>query len=151
MLARHGSAIQIWAFFSSPMSMYKEFNSTCIILVASFDPKQFSSREWCTRVDLFLDPKQTVGALATAIQLSLSLHILYLKTGLRVSNPNILAISFINWVKGITSCIAADSAIYSLSVVLIAILICILLPYVMGHPAYIITQPVLYKTDAGAS
>ena len=76
---------------------------------------------------------------------------LYLKTGLQVSNLNILAISFVKLMKEITSCMAVDSTIYSFLVVYSVLSVCILFPNVMGHPAYTITQPILETTDSCAA
>ena len=42
--------------FFPPMSMYKEFNSTCITLVAFFDPKHFLVENRARKSIYFLTP-----------------------------------------------------------------------------------------------
>ena len=83
-----------------------------------------------------------LGELATTMQLPLSSQTVHLNTGFLVSRPNMPPISSINPRKGITSLIAVDKAMYSLSVALKAISVYNLLPQVMGHPAYIITNAI---------
>jgi len=43
------------------MLVHKELNSLWLTLVAFFDPMHYFSREKCAGINLFLDPKQTVG------------------------------------------------------------------------------------------
>ena len=74
-----------------------------------------------------------------------------LKTGFLGINPKVLEISFIRPVKGVTSLIAVDKTIYSLSVVMRAISVYGLLSQVIGHLANIIMKPVLESTDSGES
>ena len=76
------------------------------------------------------------GLFATVMQLSLSSHTVQQKTGSLVNSPNNPAVSLIRPKNGITSRIALDRAMYSLSVVLREIYVCSLLPQLIGHPAY---------------
>ena len=83
------------------------------------------------------------------MQLSLSYQTVHLNRGFLVCIPNKSPVSFMRFRNGITSCIELDSAIYSFSVVLSAISVCSLLHHVIGHPAYIIRNPVRDNTDSG--
>ena len=89
------------------------------------------------------------GPFASVMQLSLSSQTVKLNTGSLVNKPNNPAVSFMRPRNGITSCIALDREIYSLSVVLSAIYVCNLLPQVIGHPAYMMTKPIRDNTDSG--
>ena len=91
------------------------------------------------------------GIFATVIQLSLSSQTVQRNTGSIVNCPNNQAVSFMRPKNGITSRIALDRAMYSLSVLLREISAYNLLPQVIGHPAYIITKPVRDNTDSGLS
>ena len=91
------------------------------------------------------------GLFATVMQLSLSSQTVQQNTGFLVNIPNNPAVSFMIPKNGITSCIALDRAMYSLSVVLREISVCNLLPQVIGHPSYIMTKPVSDNTDYGMS
>ena len=91
------------------------------------------------------------GLFATVMQLSLSSQTLQRNTAYLVNSPNNPAVSFMRPRNGITSGIALDRAIYSLSVVLREIYVCNLIPQVIGHPAYIMTKPVRENTDSGLS
>ena len=59
--------------------------------------------------------------------------------------------SIMSSLNGRTSLAAVDRAIYSASVVLRAISVCRWLKYIMEHPAYLITQPVLDLTEFSSS
>ena len=67
-------------------------------------------------------------------------------TGSLVSIPNKPAVSFIRLINGINSVIEVDRAMYSLSVVLREISVCILIPQLTGHPEYIIKKSVSDNT-----
>ena len=86
---------------------------------------------------------------ATLMQLLLSSNTLQWNSGLGLWRGKTSPTSTIKLMKGITSLIAWNSAMYSDSVVLKAIYICSLLHHVRGHPAYIITKPVLDRTHSG--
>ena len=58
------------------------------------------------------------GLFATVMQLSLSSHTVHLKTGSLANSPNKATVSFMRPKNGMTSRIAVESAMYSLSVVL---------------------------------
>ena len=88
---------------------------------------------------------------ATLMQLSLSSQTVQRNTGYLVNSPNNPAVSFTRPINGITSRIALDREMYSLSVVLRAISVCNLLPQVIGHPAYMMTKHVRDNTDSGLS
>ena len=90
-----------------------------------------------------------LGEVEIVIKLLLSSQTVHLKTGFLGINPNVPEISFIRPIKGITSLIAVNKAIYSLSVVLRAISVCSLLPQVIGHSENIIRKSVLDSTDPG--
>ena len=88
---------------------------------------------------------------ATVMQISLSSQIVQRNTGSQVYSPNNPAVSFMRPKNGITSRITLGRAMYSLSVVLRAISVCNLLPQVIGHPEYIMKEPVRDNTDSGLS
>ena len=91
------------------------------------------------------------GLFATVMQLSLSSQTEQRNNISLVNSPNNPTVSFIRPKNGITSRIALDRAMYSLSVVLRSIYVFSLLPQVIEHPAYIITKPVRDNTDYGLS
>ena len=94
-------------------------------------------------------PGSKLWLFATVMQLSLSSQTVQQNTGYLVNSPNNPAVSFVRPKNGITSHIALDRSMYSLSVVLREISVCSLFPQVIGHPAYIITKPVRDNTDSG--
>ena len=79
------------------------------------------------------------GLSATLIQLSLSSKTVYLKTGFLFTNPKVEEVFLRRFRNGMTSLIAEESAIYSLSVVLKAISVWSLLRHKIGQPANIMT------------
>ena len=91
------------------------------------------------------------GLFATVMQISLSSQTVQRNTGSLVNIPNNPTVSFTRPRNGITSRIALDRAMYSLSVVLRAISVCNLLPQVIGHPAYTMEKPARDNTDSGLS
>ena len=88
------------------------------------------------------------GIFATVMQLSLSSQTVQRNTGSLVNIPNNTAVSFMRPKNGITSRIALDREMYSLSVVRRAIYVCKLLPQVIGHPSYIMKKTVRENTDS---
>ena len=90
-----------------------------------------------------------IGIFATVMQLSLSSQTVQWNTEFLVNRPNNPEVSFMRRKNRITSRIALDRAMYSISVVLRAISVCSLLPQIIGHPEYIITKPVRDNTDSG--
>ena len=86
---------------------------------------------------------------ATLMQLLLSSNTLQWNYGLGLWRGKTSPTSTIKFMKGITSLIAWDRAMYSDSVVLKYISVCSLLHYVRGHPSFIITNPVLDRTHSG--
>ena len=91
------------------------------------------------------------GLFATVMKISLSSQTVQRNTGSIFNSPNNPAVSFMRPRNGITSRIALDKAMYSISVVIREIYVCNLLPQVIGHPEYIITKPVRDNTDSGLS
>ena len=87
------------------------------------------------------------GLFATVMQISLSSQTVQRNTGYLVNSPNNPSVSFMIPRNGITSHIALERAMYLISVVLRSISVCSLLPQVIGHPAYIITNPVRDNND----
>ena len=79
---------------------------------------------------------------ATAIKLFFSLDTLQKTSGFGRCILKIKDTSFINDVKGDTSCVALINAIYYASVVLKSILVCNLIYHNTVHPTYVITDPV---------
>ena len=88
------------------------------------------------------------GLFATVIKISLSSHTVQQNNGYLVIIQNKPAVSFIRLINGINSLIEVDRAMYSISVVLRDISVCILLFRRNGHPEYIIKKPVLDNTDS---
>ena len=103
---------------------------------------------WCLMAMCFVQGVN-FGLFATVIQLSLFSQTVQRNTGSLVNGPNNPAVSFIIPKNGITSRIALDREMYSISVVLRAIYVCNLLPQVIGNPSYIMTKPVHDNTDSG--
>ena len=89
-----------------------------------------------------------VGVFVTVINIALYSQITQLKTGPLVRSLTRAAVFFISSMEGITSYMAAESTIYSVSTVLREILVCSLFPQVIGHPAYMTLYLVLDKTDS---
>ena len=86
---------------------------------------------------------------ATLMQMLLSSNTLQWNYGLGLWRGKNLPTLTIKFVKGVTSLIAWDRAIYLDSIVLKAISVCSLLHHVRVNPVYIITKLVLDKTHYG--
>ena len=86
---------------------------------------------------------------ATMMQLLLSSNNLQWNFSLVLWRGKTSPTSTIKFMRGITSLIAWDRAMYSDSVVLKDISVCSLLHHVREHPAYSITKPVLDRTHSG--
>ena len=101
-------------------------------------------RKWCRRTDRCLVLGLLLWLVAISMQLLLSSKVLHRTVGRDGCNLKPFRLSsFMRFITAITSLNALDSAMYSASVVLSAIKDCIELFQIMGHPAYIMTYPVL--------
>ena len=123
------------------LSSVNRMNINCPIAHVAAKVMVFDSNMFVLGVNL--------GLLATLMQLSLSSQTLHLNSGFLGNNPNMAEISFSKLRNGMVSRMDEESAMYSLSVVLSAISVWSLLHQVIGQPAYIITKPVLDRTDSG--
>src|SRR6056300_113367 len=85
------------------------------------------------------------------MQLWLSSNVLQTTLGTPVFSSNPLPFnSFTRFITPITSRRAVDRAMYSASVVLKAMSVCIFEAHTIGHPAYMITKTVLECADKGS-
>lgn len=92
------------------------------------------------------------GSLANSMAPLLSPNALHLTLGIAyMGNFIIFLISFTRQIKEIVSLRALDREIYSASVVLMAVSVYSLDCHITGHPAYIITNPVLDLAVLGSS
>ena len=98
------------------------------------------SRKWWYLMAICFFLGVNFGLFATVIQLSLSSQTVQRNTRYLVISPNKTTVSFIILKNGINYIIEVDRAMYSLSVVLRAIYVWILLPQLIGHPSYIIKK-----------
>ena len=137
----------------SPKGMVK-ISAICSVVpmdLMMIVPSLTNSLKWWYLMAMWFFRGINFGLFASGMQLSLYSQTVQRNTGSLVNIPNNRAVSFMRPRNEITSRIALDRAMYSLSVVLREIHVCNLLPQVIGHPAYIMTKPVRDNTDSGLS
>ena len=100
-------------------------------------------RKWCNRTDKCFVRGRVRWLVAISMQLLLSSKTLHFICGISELKTKPLSLSSRKrFITAMTSRKAVESAMYSASVVLRAMRLCILEAHIIGHPAYRITYPV---------
>ena len=115
------------------------------------DPSATKYLKWWYLIVIYFVLGVNLGLSTTLLQLRFYLKTLQWNLRIGLCSVKTSPTSIMRFIKGIISCIACDSAIYSDSVVLRAISVLRFPHHVRGHPEYIITSPIRERTPSGFS